>query len=157
VAHRGLMTIHRSVVAAVVSSVALTRVALAGPDPTLSINSSDFHWKAKEALPPGAFGAVLRGDPAKTAYDFVAKFPDKFTVPMHSHTNEMVVVMLEGTMVIGRANQPDLSIAKDGLFVLPAKLAYTAHCEAACMFLVHGEKPFDIIYSNPKDDPRKKK
>lgn len=126
-------------------------------DPMLVVNSTDFHWKPKDALPPGATGAVLRGDPAKGAYDFVAKFPDKFTVPMHSHTNEMTVVMLEGTMVIGRPKKPDVSIAKDGLFVLPAKMAYTAHCETACTFLVHGQKPFDIIYTNASDDPRKKK
>jgi hypothetical protein len=155
-AHRGFMTIHRFALALALTS-SLARSAVANPDPMLSINTADFHWKAKDALPPGAFGAVLRGDPTKGNYDFVAKFPDKFTVPMHSHTNEMVVLMLDGTMVIGRANQPDVSIAKDGLFVLPAKMAYTAHCEAACMFLVHGEKAFDIVYSNPKDDPRKKK
>jgi len=130
---------------------------VAKTDPMLVVNATDFHWKPKDALPPGATGAVLRGDPAKGAYDFVAKFPDKFTVPMHSHTNEMTVVMLEGTMVIGRAKMPDVSIEKTGLFVLPAKMAYTAHCEAACMFLVHGQKPFDIIYANPSDDPRKKK
>jgi len=130
--------------------------AMADPDPMAVVNEAEFHWKAKEALPPGAFGATLRGDPAKGAYDFVGKFPDKYTVPSHLHTNDVIVVMLEGTMVIGRATKPDVSIAKHGLFVLPAKLAYTAHCEAACVFLVHGDKPFDIIYSNPKDDPRRK-
>ncbi len=137
-------------------SCMVAAASVASADPMLAINPAEFHWKPKDALPPGASGAVLRGDPAKTAYDFVAKFPDHFTVPMHTHTNEMVVVMLEGTMVIGRTGEKDVAIEKGGLFVLPAKMAYTAHCEAACTFLVHGEKPFEIIYSNPKDDPRKK-
>jgi hypothetical protein len=124
-------------------------------DPMPVVHATDFHWKAKEALPPGAFGATLRGDPAKGSYDFVGKFPAKYTVPLHSHTNECVVVMLEGTMTIARPGQPDVAIAKHGLFVLPAKLAYVARCESACMFLVHGDKPFDIIYADPKTDPRK--
>jgi hypothetical protein len=127
----------------------------ASADPMLVAQPADFHWKAKDALPPGAFGATLRGDPAKGAYDFVGKFPAQYTVPLHSHTNECVVVMLDGAMTIGRPGEPDVTIAKAGLFVLPAKLAYTAHCDAACSFLVHGDKPFDITYANPKDDPRK--
>lgn len=118
------------------------------------VNPTDFHWKKKDALPPGAYGAVLRGDPATGDYDFAGKFPDRYTVPLHYHTNEVVVVMVKGSMTIGRPQQVDVTIVEGGLFVLPARLAYTAHCEKACTFLVHGARPFDIIYSNPKDDPR---
>ena len=124
-------------------------------DPLPVSHPAEFHWKPKDALPAGAFGAVLRGDPAKGDYDFAGKFPAKYTVPMHWHTNECVVVMLEGQMTIGRSGDKDVTIEKGGLFVLPAKLAYTAHCEKECEFLVHGSAPFDIIYANAKDDPRK--
>ena len=136
--------------------VLAAHVVHAEPDAMPVVQLADAHWKPKDALPPGAFGAVLRGDPAKGDYDFLGKFPAKYTVPRHLHTNEVVVVMMTGTMVIGREGRPDVSIGEHGLFVLPAKLAYTAHCEAACMFLVHGDKPFDIIYGDPKDDPRKR-
>jgi hypothetical protein len=129
--------------------------AHADDDPMPVVNPADFHWKPKEALPPGAVAAVLRGDPARGDYDFVGKFPAHYTVPMHFHTNDAVVVMLEGTMVIGRKGRPDIAIREHGLFVLPAKAAYTAHCEAACTFLVHGARPFDIIYVDAKDDPRR--
>src|SRR6185436_5234652 len=101
--------------------VAFTTTAAA--DPLAAVNPADFHWKPKEALPAGALGAVLRGDPAKGDYDFVGKFPRKYTVPLHSHTNEVVVVMLRGTMVIGRPGRADVAIDANGLFVLPAKLA----------------------------------
>jgi len=139
-------------------TILLVLVSLAGAavaDPLGIVNPTDFHWKPKEALPPGATGAVLRGDPATGAYDFVAKFPAKYTVPMHSHTNECVVAMRKGAMTIGRAGEKDVTIAEGGLFVLPAKLVYTAHCETACEFLVHGTAAFDILYASPKDDPRK--
>jgi hypothetical protein len=128
----------------------------AAAEPLVAVNPADAHWKPKEALPPGAFGATLRGDPTKGDYDFIGKFPAKYTVPMHWHTSECVVVMRRGAMTIGRAGEKDQTIAEGGLFVLSAKLAYTAHCEAECEFLVHGTAPFDIIYSKPEDDPRKK-
>lgn len=130
--------------------------ARAEPDPMPVVQLADAVWKPKEALPHGAFGAVLRGDPAKGGYDFLGKFPASYTVPRHYHTNDVVVVMLKGTMVIGRDGRAATSIGEHGLFVLPAKLVYTAHCAAACLFLVHGDKPFDIIYADPKDDPRRK-
>ena len=134
--------------------VTVLLVGSAAADPLAVMAPADLHWKPKDALPPGAYGAVLRGDPAKGDYDFVGKFPAKYTVPMHSHTNECVVVMRKGAMTIGRTGQADVTVPEGGLFVLPAKLAYTAHCEAACEFLVHGTAPFDIVYENPKDDPR---
>ncbi|MBV8762948.1 MAG: hypothetical protein JO257_37025 [Deltaproteobacteria bacterium] len=135
----------------------LAFTATAAADPFPVANPSDFHWKPKEALPPGATGAVLRGDPTKGDYDFVAKFPAKYTVPLHSHTNECIVVMRKGAMTIGRTGEKDVTIDEGGLFVLPAKMVYTAHCTAACEFLVHGTAPFDILYADPKDDPRTKK
>src|SRR5690349_7708500 len=133
----------------------VTFAATAAADPFPAVNPADFHWKPKDALPPGASGAVLRGDPATGDYDFVAKFPAKYTVPLHSHTNECVVVMRKGAMTIGRPGEKAVTIKAGGLFVLPAKMVYTAHCTAACEFLVHGSAPFDIIYADPKDDPRK--
>jgi len=132
-------------------------VSSASADPLPVVNPTDFHWKAKEALPAGAQGAVLRGDPAQGNYDFIGKFPAKYLVPMHSHTNECIVVMRKGAMTIGRAGEKDTTVVEGGLFVLPAKLAYTARCDKPCEFLVHGTAAFDIIYSDPKDDPRKKK
>jgi uncharacterized protein DUF861 len=128
----------------------------ASADPVTFVNPADFHWKPKDALPPGAVGAVLRGDPAKGDYDFLGKFPASYTVPLHAHTNECVVVMRKGAMTITPASGKPVTIAEGGLFVLPAKLAYVARCDRPCEFLVHGSAPFDIVYSDPKDDPRKR-
>jgi hypothetical protein len=121
------------------------------------LNPGDLHWKPKDALPPGAFGATLRGDPHAGDYDFVGKFPAKYTVPLHYHSNDCYVVMLKSAMVISRPGQADVEIAEGGYFSLPARMQYTAHCEAECTFLVQGEKPFDIIYADQRDDPRVKR
>ena len=149
-----------SIVLAFAFSLATAVALAASPAPAgdvVVVNPSDFHWKPKDALPPGATGAVVRGDPSKGDYDFFARFPAGFTVPMHTHTNDCVVIMTQGSMVIGRADKPDAVIDEGGLFVLPAELYYTAHCEKECAFLVHGAKPFDIRYARKEDDPRIKR
>jgi len=125
-----------------------------GDDPMLVQNPGGFHWKPKDALPPGAFGAVVHGDPTKGDYDFFGRFPDGFTVPLHTHTNDCSVVMVKGSMVIARPGRADVEIGEGGYFLLPGKMSYVARCQKACTFLVHGDKPFDIIYLDPKDDPR---
>jgi len=118
-------------------------------------NPDSLHWKAKEALPKGAFGAVVHGDPAKGDYDFIARFPAHYTVPEHFHTNEMFVTMLKGSMTLARAGQPAVTVLEGGFFSLPAGMRYVARCEKECTFQVHGAQPFDLLYVDEKDDPRK--
>jgi len=119
-------------------------------------NPTEFHWKPKETLPPGAFAANVHGDPQKGNYAFFGKFPAKYTVPMHWHTNDCMVVLMKGSMVIGRENTVPIEIEEGGFFTLPAGMRYTAHTPKDCIFLVWGWKPFDIFYANPMDDPRNK-
>jgi hypothetical protein len=134
--------------------VATARAEEKAKDPMPVANPSDFHWKPKETLPPGANAAVVYGDPKVGSYDFFGKFPAKYTVPMHWHSNDCMVVMMKGSMVIGRDKMADVEIKEGGFFMLPGKMRYTAHCAKECIFLVHGAQPFDIFYANPKDDPR---
>ncbi len=118
------------------------------------LNPAQFAWKPKDALPPGAHGAVVRGDPHQGPYAFFGRFPANFTVPMHWHTNDVAVVMTEGSMVIEPQQGTARRIEQGGYFFLPGQMRYVAKCAEACTFLGWGEKPFDIIYDNPKDDPR---
>jgi hypothetical protein len=119
-------------------------------------NLNKLEWHPKPTLPPGAESTILFGDPAKGHYDFYGKFPAKYTVPMHWHSNECNVVIIKGSMVIKRDNAPDITVEQGGFFTLPAKMKYIAYTPKDCIFLVHGEEPFDIFYVNPKDDPRNK-
>lgn len=126
-------------------------------DPMPVVNMKDMKWVPKKTLPPGAQVTVLFGDPAAGNYDFYGKFPAKYQVPMHWHTNDCSVVMIKGDMTIQRDGMKDVVIKQGGFFMLPGKMQYIAKCPTGCTFLVHGEKPFDIFYRNEKDDPRNKK
>lgn len=137
-----------------IAVAALTAAAALGAASFPVINPAQLTWKPKEALPPGAHGAVVRGDPLKGPYAFFGKFPAGFTVPMHWHTNDVAVVMTEGSMVIETQPGAAERIEQGGYFFLPGAMRYVAKCVEACTFLAWGEKPFDILYANPKDDPR---
>lgn len=118
------------------------------------VNPGQLAWKPKEALPPGARGAVVRGDPAAGPYAFFARFPAHFTVPTHWHTYDVAVVMTRGSMVIEPQGGPAVTIEEGGYFFLPGAMRYVARCAKPCTFLAWGEKPFDILYQRPEDDPR---
>ncbi|HMN50202.1 MAG TPA: cupin domain-containing protein [Ignavibacteriaceae bacterium] len=130
--------------------------AQANGDNMIVKNINKLEWHPKPALPPGASSAVLYGDPSKGHYDFYGKFPAKYTVPMHWHSNDCMVTIIKGSMVIKRDGAPDVKVEQGGFFTLPAKMKYIAYTPKECIFQVHGEEPFDIFYANPKDDPRNK-
>ena len=120
-------------------------------------NPADLQWKLKEALPQTpspAHAAVAWGDPATGAYAFFGKFPAGFTVPMHWHTNAVLVVMTKNSMVITPEGGVPREIQEGGFFSLPARMKYVAQCAQECVFLAWGDKPFDILYENLSDDPR---
>ena len=134
----------------------LGTLALSAAAPGFPIfNPAQFVWKPKDALPPGAHGAVVRGDPQEGPYAFFGRFPARFVVPMHWHTNDVAVVMTKGSMVIEPDGGLPQSIEEGGYFFLPGQMRYVAKCARPCTFLAWGEKPFDILYADPKDDPRK--
>lgn len=136
--------------------ITLTVSASAATGGLVVLQPAQQQWHPKAALPPGAFSAVLRGDPPTGAYDFVGKFPAHFTVPMHWHTHDVHVVMTRGSMTIQPDGAMAQTIEEGGYFFLPGGLRYVASCEQPCNFLAHGEQPFDISYSDPADDPRSK-
>jgi len=135
--------------AAAASLIAMVTIAA----PFTVVNYSELNWVPKDALPHGAVGATVRGDPRVGPYAFLGRFPEKFTVPMHWHTNDVAVLMTEGSMTIRTANETK-RIDQGGYFFLPGSMRYVAECEHACTFLAWGEKPFDIYYLEPNDDPR---
>ena len=73
---------------------------------------------------------------------------------MHWHTNAVLVVMTKNSMVITPEGAAPREIKEGGFFSLPAKMKYVAQCAQECVFLAWGDKPFDILYENPNDDPR---
>jgi len=99
-------------------------------------NPADFHWKPKETLPAGAMAANVYGDPTKGNYAFYSKFPAKYTVPQHWHTDDCMVAIIKGSMRIDPENAASVNIQEGGFFKLPGHMRYVAHTPKETIFLV---------------------
>jgi quercetin dioxygenase-like cupin family protein len=115
---------------------------------------------APPSLPPGAQAAALLGHPGK-AGPFVLrlKFPGGFVIPPHRHTKDEFVTVLAGGFAIaaGEKRNPSAEPLPAGSFVhLPAGMPHFATAVGETVVQINGVGPFDVVYVDPKDDPRKK-
>ena len=116
---------------------------------------------APPSLPPGAEAAVLLGNPAKEGPFVVRlKFPAGFIVPPHRHSKDEFVTVMAGGFGIAAGETIDRAAAKTlaaGSFVhLPAGTPHYAVATGETIVQINGSGPFDVVYVDPKDDPRKK-
>jgi len=118
---------------------------------------------APPGLPTGGQIAVLVGDPGKAGAPYVlrAKLPDGYKIPPHWHPTDENVTVLKGALQVGKGEKFDLSTMETlppGSFArMPKMMRHFAMAKGETILQVHGIGPFDIIYVNPTDDPRKKK
>lgn len=114
------------------------------------------------ALPKGAKFAVLEGTPpfpANTTFMILAKLPANYTIPPHTHLVTEHVTVLKGSVSLGHGEKLDRATATKvktgGAFYMPAGHAHYAFTggEEATIAL-HGVGPWEVLYINPKDDPR---
>src|SRR5438270_6613062 len=113
-------------------------------------------------LPAGAKLAVVKGDPSK-AGDVVirAKFPASYAVPPHHHSvDEVVRVRSGGPLSYGMGDKVNTANAgtldKGYHITMQAGMNHWASTASATEIEISGKGPFDIVYVNPADDPRKK-
>lgn len=120
-------------------------------------------WNDEPILPKGAQSVVLVGDPTKAGV-FIAwlKFPSNYPIPPHMHPFTEVITVLRGKLGNGVGNTFDMEkgemLKAGSSFVLPAghpHYVWTTDEETIVELIATG--PWDIMYTNPGDDPRKKK
>ncbi len=115
---------------------------------------------APPSLPPGAQASALLGHPSKEGpFVLRLKFPSGFVVPPHRHSKDEFVTVLAGGFAIGSGEKLDRNVKplSTGSFVhLPAGMPHFASAVGETIVQINGVGPFDVIYVDPKDDPRKK-
>lgn len=116
---------------------------------------------APPSLPPGAQAAALLGSPAKEGpFVLRLKFPSGFTIPPHRHTKDEFVTVISGTFAISSGEKLDREMLKPltaaGFVHLPAGMPHYAMTQGETIVQINGTGPFDVVYIDPKDDPRKK-
>jgi quercetin dioxygenase-like cupin family protein len=114
---------------------------------------------APRSLPPGAEAAVLFGSPAEEGpFVLRLKFPAGFVVSPHRHSQDEFVTVLSGKVAFGTGEQIDrasLAPLPAGSFVqLPAGMPHYVVTFEDTVLQLNAKGPFDVIYIDPKDDPR---
>ena len=155
--------IQRTIVALVLAAIALvvmaTQVRAADAHHTI-VPADAVKWgPAPPSLPPGAQAAVLLGSPAKEGpFVLRLKFPAGFVVPPHRHSKDEFVTVIAGQFAICAGEKLDRAAMKalpPASFVhLPAGMPHYARAEVETIVQINGTGPFDVVYIDPKDDPR---
>jgi quercetin dioxygenase-like cupin family protein len=126
------------------------------------VRADAIQWgAAPPSLPPGAQAAVLMGNPAKEGpFVLRLRFPAGFIVPPHRHSKDELVTVISGAFAVTSGEKIDRSALQPlpaASFVhLPAGMPHYALAEAESVVQINGTGPFDVMYVNPADDPRKK-
>jgi hypothetical protein len=138
---------------------------LAGSTSGIQAKSKAMTWMdaAGAGLPAGAKMAVVKGDPGK-AGDFIVriKMPANYTVPPHHHpADEVVRVVSAGALSYGMGDKLDRSnvgsLTKGYHVTMGAGMNHYVFTTDPVEVQVNGTGPFQIIYVDPKDDPRNAK
>jgi quercetin dioxygenase-like cupin family protein len=131
-------------------------------DAMKSFTPETVEWKDEPILPKGAKSVIVVGDPSKAGV-FIAwlKFPRNYPIPPHTHPYTEVVTVLSGKLGNGMGEVLDKNkgemLKAGSSFVLPTghtHYVWTTDEETIVELIATG--PWDITYTNPKDDPRKK-
>lgn len=129
----------------------------------IMITPDEFVWAdGPKSLPSGVKSVLLEGDPSKKGlFTMRLQFPPDYVVPPHWHPQVEHITVLEGKFHFGvgdKLNKEEAKVLAPGSFVVMPKkhkhFAFTT--DSSAVVQLHGMGPWDIIYVDPKDDPRKK-
>jgi len=120
-----------------------------------------FQWvKAPAAYPAGAEIVVMEGDSSKPGpYALRLKFPDGYTVPLHSHPVDEHVTVIQGTIFLGMGptakRETALELPAGSFFLIPSMTQHQVWAKGVTIVQAHSVGPSALVYVNPADDPRK--
>jgi quercetin dioxygenase-like cupin family protein len=124
-------------------------------------DAAQLKWgDAPPVFEKGAQAVVLSGDPGKPGWFVLRlKAPAGFKVALHWHPTDEQVTVLEGDFSLRMgdgASEHSHTFAPGGYVVLPAHMQHAASTQGGAVVQVEGMGPFELIYVDPKDDPRKR-
>ena len=115
--------------------------------------AGDLKWADLDTTrAPGVKVADLWGNHAKGAFGAFFKFPAGFAAPLHTHTNDMKVVIVSGTFIQAPEGKPEFRLGPGSYFLQPGgNYRHTTSCDPAaeCVFFVEGKGKFDLKLVQP--------
>jgi quercetin dioxygenase-like cupin family protein len=138
----------RHVLAFAVSFVLATAVLAQASGKAVIMTPGDLKWAALDpAGAPGVMSADVWGDHTKGAYGGFTKFPAGFVTPLHTHTNDLTIVILSGTFIHTPEGKPEVRLGPGSYFMQPGgNYRHTTSCDKAseCLFFIQSKGMFDL-------------
>jgi quercetin dioxygenase-like cupin family protein len=108
--------------------------------------AEDLKWTDAPGAPPGVQQATLWGDSSKGAFGAMQKFPAGFSAPMHTHSSELHMVVVSGTVIHGPEGAPEKRLGPGSYLLLTPTYKHTTACDKAseCVFFIEGKGKFDV-------------
>ena len=109
--------------------------------------AADLKWTDMAGGPPGVKIVDLWGDHTKGAYGALIKFPAGLSVPLHTNTSGMRVVIVSGTFIHGPEGKPEVRLGPGSYLMQPGgNYRHTTACDKAseCLFFAESNGKFDL-------------
>ena len=135
---------------------------LAGAPAAAKTTPANHKWMdGPPGLPSGSQMAVVSGDPGKKGdFTVVLKFPANYAVAAHHHPTDEHLKVLSGRVKFGMGDKADKAkakwMAKGATGTAKADMNHFVFTDAPAEVQIKAMGPFEIVYADPKDDPRKK-
>lgn len=112
------------------------------------------------SLPAGARVAVLEGDPSKPGpFTIRLSLPNGYKIAPHHHPGIEHVTVIQGTFVMGMGDRFDATkgtaLPAGAFAVMQPGTRHFAWTRGATIVQLHGVGPWQVVYVNDADDPRK--
>lgn len=143
------------------SWAAAQTAAHTSPEQPTEVKVDDLVWRELRTF-PGAFVAIVQGDPAKEGhFTMRVRSPDGLYFPPHWHNTTEYITVLSGAWLYGTGETADRSSARElpaGTFIVShAKTPHYAWSKGETVVQVSGMGHMETIFVNPDEDPRRKK
>ncbi|MEO8432124.1 MAG: DUF4437 domain-containing protein [Acidobacteriota bacterium] len=121
--------------------------AKAGAHKAVIMPAADLKWADIDPSEPGVQIADVWGDHTKGAFGAFIKFPAGFTAPLHTHTNDMKIVVISGTWIHGPEGKDEVRLGPGSYFMEPGgTYRHTTACDQAseCLTFIQSNGKFDL-------------
>ena len=119
-----------------------------GGDPIFK-RSGDLIWvQLAPQMDPGIRIADVWGDHTKTGFGAFLEFPAGFLSPLHTHTNDIKIVVISGTYTQAPEGKPAVRLGPGSYAFQPGgNYKHVSGCDKAskCELFIESTGPFDLL------------
>lgn len=126
-----------------IAALVARRARAREPGRIVQLRAEDLRY---EEIVPGATRAVLRGDPEHGAHAVFTRFQPGFRVPRHIHTNDGMIVVLDGAYIYGADGEEEKRVEAGSYAFIPGGTPHWSGGDATkgALFFNASEGAFDL-------------